>query len=590
MKKIIKIIFVITLFVNVLMLNSCKEDEHVHEYEKWIEIKKATCTEDGVNERSCSCGEIQKQTISAFGHTEVIKPSVEATCAKTGLTEGKYCSVCNKTLVSQEVVAKKEHTIEIDLEVLPTCTKTGLTEGKHCKVCNEVLISQEVVEKSGHTIEIDSAILPTCVEDGKTEGQHCSTCGEIIIAQEKITAYGHQYNEGVITTQATCYQKGIIKYDCINGDCEHSYSEDFTLKSYTSTEIYDQSIKYVGEIITYDKKGSKIGIGTGIVISSDGKIITNYHVIDGAYSADIKINDKKYPISSVLAYDKNIDLIVLKINASNLIAAPICKEIHAVGENVYAIGSSKGLTNTYSQGIITYAERIIDGVSYVQHDAAINPGNSGGPLINVYGEVIGVNSMSVNNTQNINFAICTKEFDKLVYGKPLTMIEFYKQTDYAFNALVDYINNFGEFDADNNEMVLRISEDYTANYTQYHIVEFVYNIEEDEIYLYYYAEFIYDDLIYLTGIALEQGIDEYYYIMNVKENNKVTHIMKGYVISNTFTNNSLVGYSDYEGNKADESFIRDNASTMVIWLIESLETLATEKLNLSIADFGFLEF
>ena len=108
---------------------------------------------------------------TAIPHTEVVDKAVEATCTKTGLTEGKHCSVCSAVLVEQEVVKAKGHTEVIDKAVEPTCTKTGLTEGKHCSVCGEVLVEQEVVPALGFTVSgsvagvTDNAMV-TLLKDG----------------------------------------------------------------------------------------------------------------------------------------------------------------------------------------------------------------------------------------------------------------------------------------------------------------------------------------------------------------------------------------------------------------------------------------
>ena len=108
---------------------------------------------------------------TAIPHTEAVDKAVEPTCTKTGLTEGKHCSVCSAVLVEQEVVKAKGHTEVVDKAVEPTCTKTGLTEGKHCSVCSAVLVEQEVVPALGFTVSgsvdgvTDNAMV-TLLKDG----------------------------------------------------------------------------------------------------------------------------------------------------------------------------------------------------------------------------------------------------------------------------------------------------------------------------------------------------------------------------------------------------------------------------------------
>ena len=546
----------------------------------------ATCLTDGKTAGShcgvCNTVLTAQTTIKASGHTAVTDAAIAPTCDINGKTEGSHCGVCNITLVAQTTIKASGHTIVTDAAVSPTCLVDGKTAGSHCGVCNIVIIAQTTIAASGHTIVTDAAVSPTCTTDGKTEGSHCSVCNTTLVAQTAIKASEHQYDEGSVITPATCINNGTKKFTCTVANCNHSYTESFPLPTYTATEIYNQSIKYVGEIVVYDKKGVELGIGTGFVISSDGKIVTNYHVIEGAYYADITINNTKYTISSVLAYDANIDLAILKINANGLTAATICKNPVQTGETIYAIGSSKGLTNTFSQGIITQAQRVFNGAIHIQHDAAISGGNSGGPLLNVYGEVIGINKMSRVDSQNINMAVFTTELDNLVYGTPLTLAELYELQNSAYDKLVDFILANGERYDDTVELVLVDSEDA--------LTYFDYNLEDGYISLKHLMITTSGDTSLFTGIALEKDVSSYYYATYRYVNGELMNTISGYILYETFTKNTLVGYNKYEGSTSLESSMREYTSNIAIYLVEALEWLATNYLDLTIADFGFISF
>lgn len=166
--------------------------------------------------------------------------------------------------------------------------------------------------------------------------------------------------------------------------------------------------KYVDRMVLVEVSGFEDGeafsaSGSGFFISSDGKIVTNYHVIDGATQGTVTLNSKqKYDIASVLGYTKDQDLAVIQISGTGF---PTCalgdSSKVAVGNPVVAIGSPLGIQNTVSEGIVSKLWE--DGS--VQITAPISPGSSGGALFNVYGEVIGVTTWKIRNGENMNLAI-----------------------------------------------------------------------------------------------------------------------------------------------------------------------------------------
>jgi serine protease Do len=151
------------------------------------------------------------------------------------------------------------------------------------------------------------------------------------------------------------------------------------------------------------------GSGSGFIVSKDGYILTNHHVVDGSDQVTVRLLDRREYKAKIVGTDPNTDLAVLKIDAKNLVPAPLGNSGAArVGEWVLAVGNPLGdnLTFTVTSGIISAKGRSLSlpGQSdrtiqdFIQTDAAINPGNSGGPLVSVQGEVIGVNSAIASQT------------------------------------------------------------------------------------------------------------------------------------------------------------------------------------------------
>ena len=155
------------------------------------------------------------------------------------------------------------------------------------------------------------------------------------------------------------------------------------------------------------------GLGSGFVVSSDGLILTNAHVVDNSDDVEVTLKDGRTFPGKVMGTDSLTDLAVIKIEADNLPAVTFAdSEQLQPGEWAIAIGNPLGLDNTVTTGIVSATGRssaqvgVADKrVSFIQTDAAINPGNSGGPLLNAKGEVIGINTAIIQNAQGLGFAV-----------------------------------------------------------------------------------------------------------------------------------------------------------------------------------------
>ena len=155
------------------------------------------------------------------------------------------------------------------------------------------------------------------------------------------------------------------------------------------------------------------GLGSGFVVSSDGLILTNAHVVEGSDKVKVTLKDGTTYEGNVMGTDSLTDVAVIKIEATDLPAVTFAdSERLEPGEWAIAIGNPLGLDNTVTTGIVSATGRtsaqvgVADKrVDFIQTDAAINPGNSGGPLLNARGEVIGINTAIIQNAQGLGFAI-----------------------------------------------------------------------------------------------------------------------------------------------------------------------------------------
>ena len=429
-------------------LETLQQTSHYHVYGKETRVE-PSCEEEGYLSSRCRiCGEEKRVPIPALGHNWISKNGVK----------GKVCSVCGKKECEFHGHSFVEKTL-----VAATCTKVGV-KTLTCSICG-VEYSEEI-PVADHKWKV-----ATC-----TTAKKCSVCG--LTEGEPL---GHKWNDGKVTKQATCTEKGVKTFTCTV--CKTTKTESIPLvahkltkvarvepttekagniahyhcsvcggnfsdskgkspvasvvipklekpKELSSSEVFKAAKQYTVEINVTGKDFS--GTGTGFFISNDGSIVTNYHVINRATTIKVTdCNNKTYTVSKILAYDKNMDLAVLKISASST-AAVLNKTDYETGDKVYTLGSSKGLTYTFSDGLIATRSRKVEDYNpdmyYIQTSAPISAGNSGGPLIDEYGRVIGVNTWSRTDGQNLNFAVPVSYLDQLDYSNPLTLKEFIAAT------------------------------------------------------------------------------------------------------------------------------------------------------------------
>jgi len=167
-----------------------------------------------------------------------------------------------------------------------------------------------------------------------------------------------------------------------------------------------------------DDEPQQRGVGSGFILSADGYVMTNAHVVDGADELLVTLTDRREFKAKVIGLDKRTDVAVVKIDATGLPAVKL-GDINRlkVGEWVMAIGSPFGLENSVTAGIVSAKGRDTgDYLPFIQTDVAINPGNSGGPLINMRGEVVGINSQIYSRSggfMGISFAIPIDEASRV---------------------------------------------------------------------------------------------------------------------------------------------------------------------------------
>lgn len=256
---------------------------------------------------------------------------------------------------------------------------------------------------------------------------------------DELESADYDLDGNVSLADARLILRAALGLDEIAADNSSAYESSSLLDSsdeYTetldATEIYTLATEYVVSLTAYDRDGEMINQGSGFFVTEDGLIATCYHVIEDALTITATAYDgTQYTVTGVADYDESKDLAIITTECESTAAALSAREILA-GETVYTFGSPYSLAGSISSGIIAYAARYFtelgNDVGYIQFTAPISAGSSGSPLIDEYGCVIGICSMTYSAGQNMNFAIPVSELFGLDTSDVLTMEEFYEES------------------------------------------------------------------------------------------------------------------------------------------------------------------
>lgn len=195
----------------------------------------------------------------------------------------------------------------------------------------------------------------------------------------------------------------------------------------SASEVYNKCAPSVVEITAKNAVSRKTG--TGFFYDSEGTVITNYHVIEGCTDIQISLyNGQIYWVNSVLGYDAVRDIAILDTRCETSEPLEFGTEDAYTGQTVYALGSSLGLTGTFSDGIVSCAKRNLNNKLYIQTTAPLSPGNSGGPLLDTKGKVIGINTACMVDGQNLNFAVPIGDVSKISTDTPSDLNDMFTRT------------------------------------------------------------------------------------------------------------------------------------------------------------------
>ena len=450
----------------------------------------------------------------------------------------------------------------------PTCTSFGLQK-RDCE-CGHT--EYGTLAALSHTPVTDVAVPATCTAPGKTEGSHCSECGLVITAQCIVAPIGHNIDGGEIQTEALCNLDGTKRFSCTNQGCTYYYDESYTLGTLGADEIFESAAQYTGMIVVLDKYGATINYGAALIIGEDGTIVTTFNTIDNAASIFFYIGDAEYNVTHVLAYSAEKNIAVLKVDATGLPYADVCSAPVSYGEPIYTVGYPEGCGPSVRGGIVSAAEVAVGVASYIQHDAGVIKGYNGGPVINAYGETIGINTAYLSSDA-IGLATPSSVIESLDYSNPVTVAEFYKLSFLP----EEQIKYWLEYLTENMSYVIKSDNFYYyLAFDEANQCSFVEGYRVDE---------------YGTQIAVRIMLNNsggVYRYEGAYTNGTVRNDTVGFIDAATFNESTVLTYDTYYGRYWNESEL------MALYSKTAYDTLGflsycldTYFLDISLETFGF---
>lgn len=441
------------------------------------------------------------------------------------------CTKCEHSFDGQWIIDKE-----------PTCTEEG-TRHIECVKCGETVINENVPAK-GHTSGewvIDQK--PTCVEKG-SKHMECVECGELI-GNESISATGHTESDWIIEKEATPKNEGSKYRECTV--CNIKLESQVI--SATGPMDSEQLAAYVQERTVSIVINGKTN-GTGFFIDENGTLVTCFHVVDDAFystspSIEVKLSSgASYSMEYVIKFDPAYDLAILKIDTKSEKTPylDVAESDAATGAKVYACGASLGLvTGNFTNGQISSASHKYGLAEAYISNAAISGGNSGGPLVNAYGEVVGVAAAGYTYGENLNIFIKMSNVDNLRVTGNKDLSEFVRW------------HSFETRDALNMFIYSLKDENYIGRYYNSYIHSY-----HDEV----GAKCLYSSDNYLASAGQASGYDSmkyyYTYLYNKDEYTEYVEYLKseGYVYDETLSEDAGGGvYIDIYYNEIDGAYI-----------------------------------